>query len=475
MSLTDKYHHWCSSRGIDTRPHQLDGITWLYNRETGADDSDVDIRGGILADDMGLGKTIQMLGITLLNPKKHTLIVCPVALMEQWAAQTRRFLGHDAFLFHGVSSFTREGLAKLASSPIVITSYSTMVARASFITGIHWNRVIFDEAHYLRNSKTACFLTAFSLTVDHCWLVTGTPLQNRLADLRSLCTILGLDVEDTKAEEFRELLPHIMLRRTKDTAGIVLPSLSYNNITVPWSNPIEARVARDIHSLISFSLVDTDNVDAVINLLASSSLSAILRMRQICTFPNLLGPSVLRHLRDIDDVSIRQNYASLLNAHSKMTAVINTIRDNIGDDHRALIFCNFRGEMDFLQSRIEELGLSVGRIDGTTKPEQRVRLLDAHEDSPRVLILQIQTACEGLNLQHFDQVLFVCPPWNPAVEDQAVGRAYRIGQKRPVTVWRFMMEGFTPDDPDDETISIDTYCDFVQSKKRELIASLITV
>jgi SNF2 family DNA or RNA helicase len=157
-----------------------------------------------------------------------------------------------------------------------------------------------------------------------------------------------------------------------------------------------------------------------------------------------------------------------------MTAVINTIRDNIGDDHRALIFCNFRGEMDFLQSRIEELGLSVGRIDGTTKPEQRVRLLAAHEDSPRVLILQIQTACEGLNLQHFDQVLFVCPPWNPAVEDQAVGRAYRIGQKRPVTVWRFMMEGFTPDDPDDETISIDTYCDFVQSKKRELIASLIT-
>jgi SNF2 family DNA or RNA helicase len=423
---------------------------------------------------MGLGKTVQMLGITLLNPKKHTLIVCPVALMEQWAAQTRRFLGHDAYVFHGVASFTKDGIERLSSSPIIITSYSTMVARASAISAIHWNRVIFDEAHYLRNSNTAMFMTAFSLNIDHCWLVTGTPLQNRISDLRSLCTILGLDVDTTSADQFQDLLPHIMLRRTKESAGIVLPPLTYHNVHVPWSNPIEARIARDLHSLISFSLVDVDNVDAVINLLASSNLSAILRMRQICTLPSLLGPSVIKHLRDIDDSSIRQNYGRLLQAHSKMNAVVDTIRSNIGSDHRAMIFCNFRAEMDFLHSNISRLGLSVGRIDGSTTPDERVKLLAAGEDSPRVLILQVQTACEGLNLQHFDQVLFVCPPWNPAVEDQAVGRAFRIGQKRPVVVWRFMMEGFHPDDPDDDSLSIDSYCDLVQQRKRELIASLIS-
>ena len=455
----------------------------MYNRELGksAADNDIDLSGGILADDMGLGKTIQMLGLTLMNPVKRTLIVCPVALMEQWAAQTKRFLGHEPFVFHSVS----DKLARdsMSTSPITITSYSTMTSRSSIVSSFEWGRVIFDEAHYLRNPNTEMFLTAYSLSIQHCWLVTGTPVQNRIRDLRSLCTLLGLDVESTTIDQFQELLPSIMLRRTKESAGISLPPLNRQDIIVPWSDPVEKRVARDIHSILSFSNLNEKSIDAIISLLASSHLSAILRMRQICVLPRLLGPTVLRHVRDIDSLKVRENYMRLLGARSKLNAVLQTVRANIAGDHRAMIFCSFRTEMDTLQEELSASGLTVGRIDGTTTSEERIRLLAKDDSAPRILILQIQTACEGLNLQHFDQVYFVAPHWNPAVEDQAIGRAYRIGQERPVSVWRFLMDGFDDKEEEEEDIdavdeeersrSIDSYCALVQDRKRELIAELM--
>lgn len=470
-SLAAKYEAWCTLRGIDQRPHQLDGISWLYHRET--TDDGYRARGGILADDMGLGKTIQMLGLILLNPKRHTIIVCPVALIPQWAAQTKRFINVDAFIFHGSSSISPKNISKLASSPVVITSYHTLIYRESLLRLVHWDRIIFDEAHYLRNQSTAMFHSAHKLSYDSCWIVSGTPIQNRLRDLRSLLKLIKIDTLRLSAASIKELLGIVMLRRTKLTADIVLPPITYNNVIVPWSNNVEFVIAREIHSQIALSNISLANIDEIISHLTSCALTTMLRARQVCVLPRLLGSAIFPHMAALTSDERRGAFRTLLDSHSKLSTVFNTICDNLGEDHRAIVFCHFRGEMDFLETAIAAMDIKVGRIDGKTSHSKRVKLLANNDDAPRVLILQIQTACEGLNLQHFDQVYFVSPSWNPATEDQAVGRVYRIGQERPVSVWRFMMAGFNPDDEEDSSLSIDLYCNLVQEKKRELIKTFI--
>lgn len=151
-----------------------------------------------------------------------------------------------------------------------------------------------------------------------------------------------------------------------------------------------------------------------------------------------------------------------LHRSSKMNAVLKTLDERKENKNNKIVFCHFHFEIDLLQAKLTEMGLKVAVVDGRTPGSERDMIFTSVYD---VLILQIQSSCEGLNLQSYNEIYFTSPHWNPAVVDQAIARAHRIGQEKEVHVFEFEMDGF-----DEGTLSIDTYCFMIQKKKREMMS-----
>jgi SNF2 family DNA or RNA helicase len=502
-SVTEKglqaYKSWLPSVGLDEKEHQLQGVKWCLYHEL-VQEPNAGVRGGIIADEMGLGKTILMIACIRHNFKARTLIVLPPALLTQWVAVFQRFLGHTPFVYRG-SEAKKITVDQLLKKPIVITTYGMITPRTnkrtmdltySKLHQIQWSRVIYDEAHHARNSKTKVHLGACSLKADISWMVTGTPINNRLADLSALCKVIGLQVSSNK-KKIKKLMDIYLLRRTKDQVGIALPPVRTHDIEVNWDSPEERDMAADIHTALNFTDVNKENVHEIIAWMSKHPLAAMTRARQACIYPQLLHEAVIKmKSRGIlpQEVELEE-----ISTSSKMQSVTKQIVANKFSGKRKLIFSHFRGEIDELKKRIVATGMTVQTIDGRTKTQnkkQRVTPIVSESQfrsvckswnncpsdvfgvidsfmAPDVMIVQIQTACEGLNMQHFQEIYFTSPHWNPAVEDQAVARAHRIGQEKSVDVYRFVMEGFGRN-----SISFEQYCCKIQDFKREVMKILIS-
>lgn len=462
----EKFQDWLTIANLDSKYYQLHGIQFMLTKELLPE---VKYRGGILADEMGLGKTIQMLGLIYSNFCKRTLIVLPNALLNQWENEIKRLFGHSPCVYHG----SRKQEKDIIDSPIVLTTYGTLASRnvgskkiKSDLTKYHWNRVIFDEAHHLRNKKTNCYHGAKNLTVDYKWFVTGTPIQNRVNDLLSLCSLLGIETKALySTSKIQEISKDLVIRRTKTSVGITLPNIHNETIVVNWENDEEHNIAADIHQLINFTNITYANVNRLISMLTKHHLPALVRMRQMCILPSLITTSIdqLVQEEEIDPHDIK--YGGL-QGRSKMQAVVRHIYKRQNNGNAKLVFCHYRGEIHFIQQALTHIGFKVGVIAGNTSHKIRQSIIT--DRSIEVMILQVQTGCEGLNLQHYNEIYFTSPHWNPAVEDQAVARAHRIGQTKPVYVYRFIMDNFDSSDPDHPFLSIDQYCLKIQTVKREL-------
>jgi SNF2 family DNA or RNA helicase len=474
------YNKWCSLVGLDINPHQIQGFNWCTKRE-----KDPETSGGIICDEMGLGKTILILGCIVTNKKAHTLIVVPPALLNQWKECIKKFLfNHEVFIWHGAIA-KKTTLEELKEKPIVLTTYGMIATRKkggykSKLWSIHWDRLIYDEAHHMRNYKTSTCKGAFHLTSDIKWLVTGTPIQNKKSDLRVLFALLGKVLRGEK--EFIQHIKKFVLRRTKKNVGIKLPEIETENIMVSWESKLEKNLAASIHSALRFSEVSVENVNEIMEYLNyDSPLPLYVRARQVCIDPNLLKNMIQKMKRDgVIPVSFK---LKKIPTTSKLTAVINKIKSQ-PKELRKIIFCHFRSEIDALSRSLKDSGYTIAHMDGRTKKRDRLtacqptasdeflnfsglNCVENHINrflAPDCLIAQINSASEGLNLQHFSQVYFTSPHWNPAVEDQAIARAHRIGQKLNVQVFRFQMKPF-----EDNTLTLDNYCMFIQEKKRELM------
>jgi len=456
----EKYITWCKEVGLDIKPHQQKGYSWCIERENAEKP-----RGGIISDEMGLGKTILMLACIITNHKSRTLIVVPPALLEQWSDCIMKFLKHPVFIYHG-STVKNTTLEELKQKPIVLTTYGMVSTRKkigykSLLWGssIKWDRLICDEAHHLRNPKTGVCKGAFEILSDICWMVTGTPIQNKLGDIRVLCARIGVIIKGEK--QLREFVKKYVLRRTKKGVGINIPDHHRKTIMVGWESEIEKTLAASIHCMLPTFGVSTENVNEIIDWLDyQSPLPLFVRARQVCINHHLLG-SCVENLRE-DGIIPEDFILRRIRTTSKISAVIRKVKSE-PKELKKIIFCYYRGEIDELKRRLINANYSVAVMDGRSKKSEKIAACDP-EEAPDILIAQIQSASEGLNLQHFSQIYFTSPHWNPAVEDQAIARAHRIGQEREVQTFHFEMMPF-----DKEGMTIDNYCMEVQKRKRDLM------
>ena len=326
---------------------------------------------------------------------------------------------------------------------------------------LKWDRVIFDEAHHLRNPNTKNHIGAVAVRARNRWLMTGTPIQNRKSDFWSLCSAMGMTADFyTKESNLSIIGQTFLLKRTKTDVGITLPALNVHEEFVDWDNADEKRLAEDIHALLNFSHVNPRQVDNMIASLDHGTLALLVRARQSCVYPKLIEKQVQKFV-DIGLLADSKAFERATSHSSKLDAVERRIVERRHNRRSKIVFCHYRGEIDELAARFTTRGMNVVTLDGRTPSGERARIL---QSAPDVLILQIQTGCEGLNLQQFSEIYFVSPHWNPAVEDQAIARAHRIGQTEPVDVFRFIMDGF---DLEEETSSIDAHSREVQNTKRK--------
>ena len=469
---TETFHNFLTRAGLQKKEYQTEGIQFCLKNELSPETLPHQVCGGIVADEMGLGKTIMMIGLIVANFQKRTLIVLPVALVKQWEQQILKNTGHQALIFYGAEK-KRITQQMLQDAPVVITTYGHMVRRSfapishkdvsnathaganireNRLYGLKWGRVIFDEAHHLKGRNTQIFKSVTSLRADIRWFVTGTPIQNSIHDLYSLCALLGIPSGYyADKDNIRTIVKHFVLKRTKQSVGLSLPPLTTKNIVVQWSNAAEMILSHSLHSGIGCLNIpggpvvaesaalpdaDTDTLAQDMSWFPEPSPVKIGRMiqaKQSCIYPRLACRKSVPQMPPRED----ENYSS------KISKVVRTILSRKDNGKRKIVFCHFRGEIDYIQTRLTTAfpSLVVRYLDGRTKENERRQIL-APDAAVDVLILQIQTCCEGLNLQQFSEVYFVSPDWNPSIEDQAIARCHRFGQTEPVVVFRFVMAPF---------------------------------
>ena len=386
------------------KKHQREALDWLVNIE-----KNVAPYGGILADDMGLGKTLESLSVVLANRLPHTLVVVPASLVEQWVRE--------------INKVSKDLDIRIddPTGDITVTSYYKAAHRED-LQKMSWDRLILDEGHVIRNQKTKTYKGLFNLKTKHRWVLSGTPIQNCLKDLKNLLRFVGIEFVGKKDDEVEEILKTYVLRRTKAGLGIKMPELRVFKHYIDFDSEKERRN------------YDADNFGIQTKIGGNEwFLVRLLRLRQYTLLPKMVEDGYKKN-KEIDEEK-EQPELKLMN--TKLNRVVHCVKTNI-ETQKPIVFCHFKEEMNYLQQKLEENQLKVARIDGTVPQSERTKLIKNHAKYD-VLIAQLMTASVGLNLQMFNSIIFTAPHWNPTHERQAVCRAYRIGQTRDVFVHRFVI------------------------------------
>lgn len=476
------FESYLNRSGMEHKQYQYDGVRWCLDNEL-RDNPPCNVRGGFIADEMGLGKTIMMIGLMYSNYVTRTLVIVPPILIDQWFIQIYKTTGHKALIYHGDNKKIVT-LEQLNAARIVISTYGaiTMTKKQikddikTMLHHVNWSRVIFDEGHHLRNAKTSSYIGARLLPARIRWIVSGTPVQNNKSDFYSLCALIRLQASFyTNTHNLKLLAKSFILKRTKRQVGIVMTDVHIDKSVVDWSSEKEMLLAEELHSALSFSRVNPNkgsNKQIVDTFRKNGTLALLLRAKQSCIYPKLMEKQ-LTSLVDKGYMNDYSSYREAFDTSSKLNAAINAILERKDNGCGKLIFCHFREEIDEIATRLRNGGMTnIATFDGRTNNSRRYDILNNKND---VLILQIQTGCEGLNLQeNYSEIYFISPHWNPAVEDQAIARCHRIGQTKPVYVWRFEMRSFVAEEEDITTKTIDKYVNDVQEGKRIIASEIIS-
>ena len=458
---------------LETKPHQIDGVNWILSKETNVPYTEPYMKntkcGGIIADEMGLGKTIQIIAPIVCNYKPKTLIVLPLVLLDQWKqtieTTTNMYpqIYHPSYKSHYNNANNYVSIKKdnkddkddpkddAIDAAITITTYGMLSKSKSMLLSIKWDRIIFDEAHHLRNTNTRAYICASKLNCNILWLVTGTPIQNKLQDMYSLLSLFGHCNHTLNNKPiFNEIIKHTLLKRTKKSTNIVLPKILEKHIFIDWENNKEMEAALAAHNIAYATRPENAMYSR------ECRLVALLRAKQSCINPTLL-PGNEAHDEDEIGIKIKHVYKTFVeNSFAKPKLVFCHYRDEINSIHK------------ILQPHIKNENLQVYIYDGRTTTEERNKILNASNQNAiiDVLLIQIQCGCEGLNLQYFKEIYFTSPHWNPAMEDQAIARCHRIGQTSDIQIFKFFMNPFNTQNTQPEDLSMDLRILEIQKNKK---------
>ena len=412
------------------RPYQQIGVAWLWHlHRLGL--------GGILADEMGLGKTLQAISLltTLTESRLPSLVVCPASLVENWRRETARFAPHlRVFIHHGSQRLADD--THLKSFDVVITSYGTLARDRDRFADFTFAALIADEAQHIKNRRTQNAAALRSLNTKSRFLLTGTPVENSLDDLRALFDLLMPGYLEkipsgTKSDErawFDERLraktaPYI-LRRTKKIVATELPE-KIEQVLYCEPTSTQTRLYTEWQKKSEQELDALAADGASENSIRMATLTQLLRLRQICCDPRLVAP------------------ASSPDHSSKLETFRELLAESIDDGHRLLVFSQFTSLLGLLRTELDEQNLPYCYLDGSTPQKQRQAEVDRYNNSADipVFLISLKAGGTGLNLTGADTVVHFDPWWNPAVEAQATDRAHRIGQTKVVTSYKLICTG----------------------------------
>jgi SNF2 family DNA or RNA helicase len=424
------------------RDYQRAGLAWMqFLRAYGF--------GGILADDMGLGKTIQTLAHILVEKEAGrldcpALVVAPTTLMDNWQRETARFApGLRVLLLHGKDRAAQFG--EIAAADIVLTTYALIPRDEETLRGQRFHLLVLDESQYIKNHRAKAAQTAVLIDARHRLCLTGTPLQNHLGELWSqfnflMPGLLGDDkafnaayrkpIEKGGDQQRAALLTRrvkpFMLRRTKDTVAKELPPKT----ELAW--PVEFGSAqRDLYETVRLAMDKKvrDEIDR--KGVARSQiviLDALLKLRQVCCDPRLLKRTTASAA------------AVKLAGSAKFDALFELLDTLLAEGRKILVFSQFTSMLALIGEALEARGDRYALLTGDTVDRQAPVAAFQHGEVPLFLI-SLKAGGVGLNLTAADTVIHFDPWWNPASENQATDRAWRIGQDKPVFVYKLIVTG----------------------------------
>lgn len=417
----------------ELRPYQEDGYVWAMRLAQAG-------LGGCLADDMGLGKTLQALAVLLARaPQGAALVVAPTSLCGNWLAEARRFAPTlNAHVY--AESEREELLARAGPWDVVIVSYTLLQQAGERFAARPWHAVVADEAQAIKNAAAKRSRALFELKADFRLALSGTPVENRLGELWSVMNFVNpglLGSESRFNERFaapierhkdrqaqhrlRRLIAPFVLRRTKAQVLQELPERTEQVLLVE-PGPVEAAhyeaLRRQAVAEAEASLAQADAGQARFTILA-----LLTRLRRAACDPRLVtaDPPIVG---------------------AKVTAFAELATELVANGHKALVFSQFVDFLQLLRQPLDAAGITYQYLDGATPSAERTRRVAAFQAGEGDLFLiSLKAGGFGLNLTAADYVVITDPWWNPAAEDQAMGRAHRIGQQRPVTVYRLVTRG----------------------------------
>ncbi|AKG73506.1 DEAD/DEAH box helicase [Salinicoccus halodurans] len=431
----------------DLRPYQETGFKWMKSLSAHG-------IGGILADDMGLGKTLQCIAYVLSEMEAGTdrpfLIVTPASLIYNWKNEFETFApGTDVTVVSG-NAAERENILRNTEQPdVYITSYHTLRHDQQYYGSMMFHALILDEAQAIKNHRTKIAHAVRSVSAPRRFALSGTPVENSVDELWSVFqAIMPGFLPDQKT--FRSIPPEIIARRVKPfimrrVKEDVLTELPDRIETVHYTD-----LEKDQKKLYLAYLdkIQKETEDALagegFNKGRMKILAGLTRLRQLCCHPSLF----------LDDYS---------GVSGKMEALFEIIGTALQNKQRMLIFSQFPSMLKIIQERLAKEGRHSYFLDGSTPSQERVRLVESfNEGQEDIFLISLKAGGTGLNLTGADTVILYDLWWNPAVEEQAIGRAHRMGQKNVVQVIRLIAQG-----------TIEEKINGLQQQKKEMIDQII--
>ncbi len=408
----------------ELRPYQEEGFRWMVRLKTWN-------AGACLADDMGLGKTVQAIAMMLhLAENGPTLVVCPASVVSNWNSELQKFA--PALNCVNLKPGNREDVfAGLAAFDVLVITYGLLQTEKNRIAEVEWAMAVLDEAHAIKNTQTKSSKAAMDIQAGFRLALTGTPIQNHLGELWNLfnfCNpgLLGTlqqftdryvrNESQTQKTHLKKLITPFILRRTKSNVLDELPPKTEITHSVTLSNQ-------------------------------EMAFYEALRREAIQTIESNDGPNGQQHLQALAEITklrLACCHTSLVKKgaelpSSKLEAFLEIIEELRANHHRALVFSQFIGHLAIVRKELDRQGVSYQYLDGSTPIPDRQSAVKAFQAGKgELFLISLKAGGLGLNLTGADYVLHLDPWWNPAIEDQASDRAHRIGQTRPVTIYRLV-------------------------------------